>query len=273
MAGLQYFLPRVFLNGIAPGGRLNWPLLRERGCGAGFADCQSLDDVARVEIAGKGPDGGPGMLLAPLPILSREPPRRLGFFPDDDSVRWTQISELLWIAVDAACPPAPADLARRVTHPGYPVELGDGRQWTVPVIRRPDGSPALPRDIYLDAAGQLQSELRPGNEELWARTEWIADLVFADEPQSYNLAEGLRAALAVLAHNYRLGHAEQRVLRLLTSENLEAVFNASVDLPAVVAALEEYAKKNAPPPGLTSSAPGGPGCCPGSAQAAATSTS
>jgi len=247
MSAPLYFLPKILAAGFAPAGRIAWSLVESRGLAAALADCAGLDDVARAEVLGAGPDGGPGLIVSPLPINSREPPRRLGFFPADQA--WTRISDALWVGIDKYYPPSPADLIRKHPLPGHAIVLGDGQTWEVPILRRPQtGGPCLPADLFWDEAGVFVAELRPEYQALWAKTQRIADWFFGADDKGPTYQEAAELCLEALALNYRFGRPEQRVLRLVTTGNWSQILGAIVDLPwveAEVKRLEEAEKKSA----------------------------
>jgi len=257
MSAPLYYLPRVTIQNLAQNGRLSRSLLESRGLGEAWSDVERLDDVAYCQVHAKAPDAGAGLVVCALPI-SREMPPRVGCFCADPGQRWTRISDGLWLAIEAAAPPGPADLARPTRHAGHWVRLGDGEEWEVPVIRDPlGGGTSLPRDMFWEE-GQFRLELRSQYQALWDATERVAELFFSPNSRGFgriDLQDALRIAVAALGLNYRFGQPEQRALRLVTSANWEAVLGAMVDLPRVQQALgelESAEKKSAP----SSTAPG-----------------
>jgi hypothetical protein len=264
MSAPLYFFPKVMLSGFAQAGKPSRSLLESRGLGH-LTDLESLNDLAHCEVCGKGPSGDPGIVFSPLPIVSREPPRRMGYYHADQN--WTRINDLLYIGVDPAFPPTPEDLLRKSFFPGYKITLGDGQTWEVPIIRDfSTRSPRLPQDMFLDEYGSFTMQLRDEYAELWKKTERVARLFFdpkSSEFCSIQLDQALAISLDALSLNYRIGQPEQRVLRLVTSENWQDVLGATVDWPFFETYLqkeEEASKKNGvvpPGPDLTSSTPGG----------------
>jgi hypothetical protein len=282
MSAPLYFLSGLQTQALAPGRqRLARSILAARGLSEAWADVEVWDQIACCEVIGKGPDGHPGLVVSALPTISQEPPRRIGYYADDPSIRWRPAGELVWIGIDQEFPPRPEDLARCEQFPGHLVKLADGRQWLVPLVRRGirSGEPALPRSMQWDAAGRFAMVLEDRYQAIWDKTQRVVELFL--EPGSpgfgsieYQLAGDL--ALDFLGMNYRLGRIEQSAMKLVNSANWQQVLWAAIDGPQIDAAMraEETSKKNgAPPPAAASSTPGAAACCPITDPAAATSGS
>jgi hypothetical protein len=281
MSAPLYFLPGIRLSGFAPDrGKLSRSLLAARGLAEAWSDVEQLDDVAYCEITGRGPDGGPGLVVSALPVAGREPPRRVGYYPDETAIRWTLAREGLWLAVDDHFPVAPSDVARRKQFPGHPVELADGQEWIVPVVRRglKKGVPALPERMGWDAHGQFGMVLDPRYGVLWERTEKLMEY-FGTGEHSMSYADAAELDLDFLGLNYRIGKVEATALGLLDTTNWEKILWAALDGPTIDKAMAavEAAKKNgvAPPspPSSTSGTPGGADFCPDTTPAEASCTS
>lgn len=278
MSSLLYFLPKVTLAQVAPQNHLARSLVESRGLKDALGDCRDLGDVAYCEIVGHGPDGGPGLVVSPLPVKGRRPPRSLGFYPESND--WTRINDGLWIGRDRVWPPSPEDLQRREIFPGEEITLGDGNRWTVPTLRQvASGQPTLPRDCFWDDDGNFVTELRHEYRELWCQVERVARYFYepaSDEFRSMGLEEGVAICLAALALNYRVGRAEERILRLITSTNCEEVLGAIVDyrgFERAVAELEAAQKKSESRASAPSSRPGAAACPPATVPPGASCTS
>jgi hypothetical protein len=162
--------------------------------------------------------------------------------------------------------PGPADLERALPPFGWPVTMGDGRSWLLPVARSfPEGT-QLPATLILGPDG-LSREIRPEYAALSVLGERLWGIFEHGGPVPYrDLADG---AVQALALNYRLGAAEINLLRLFEESTLLAAAEALVDMPTVKAvAAEVAARKKAPAgadpatPASSSSAAGAPDCCP-----------
>lgn len=235
--------------GFAPAGKISPAILESRGLGKVLGDIQTLDDLCHSELTGKGPDGNPGLIISALP-QNRETPRKIGYFPGDNQ-QWTKVGDSLWIGIDKIFPPTPADLARKTIYKGYKIRLGDGNEWEIPIIRRPDsGQSNLPRDMYWDEVGNFTLKLLAEYQEIWDKTARIARLFYDPEATDFgyiDLDEALTIALEALGLNYRVGRPEQMALRLINTANWEACLGAMVDVPFVQESLkrmEEAQKKS-----------------------------
>lgn len=199
---------------------------------------RTLDDVARCEIIGQGPDGHPGLCISALPVVGREPPRRMGFYPQESAIVWEQLGPDLWGAIDAEFSPTPSDLARPRLTAGHAVSLDDGREWIVPVIRRWDGGCGLPQRAWWNALGEFRLDPKPDYRDLWEQSA-EAEALFGTPGAKIPYEHGIAMALAFLGLNYRLGKPEQTLLGLVHTGNFQNVLWAAIDGPKVAAALEE----------------------------------
>ena len=282
MAPPLYFLPHTSAGDVAPGGRLNRQLLRDRGLDGVFADVQSPQlDCSLNALAGRGPENLPGVILCAFSSSSGgEPPRRLGYYPreqtwhacyermKDEGGRMNEeklqpssfsLHPSFYLGLDTASPPTPADLARKQIYRGHRVKLADGHEWEVPILRSPAGVTSLPRSMSWDAAGSFELRVKRDYVAAWDASEATMRLFY--EPGSdrtIDLEEACLRGLEALAINYRVGRAEQSILGLIDSTNWEEVLLASVDGPTVTAYLTAQ-KKNTPSPPI----PGSPSSTPG----------
>ena len=247
-----YFLPHL-RESAAKDVALRKQVLKERGLFEIFADVPMVEQPI-AELTGRGPDGLPGCIIG-YQTAAGDIPRRLGYYPKEQT--WTPVGDgsLLWIGVDTAEPPKPEEMARKKQYDGYAVLLADGNRWNVPIIRAPDDSTALPRDMIWDATGRLIEPIKPLYQAYWDETAETAGWVFDGKEPDY--ARALELAIRALSINYRYDRNLHNVLRAIDSETLTGVLVATVDGMSQ--------KKR-----LTSAAPGSPESSPATAPAVAT---
>lgn len=252
MAAPLYFLPRVGRAQLIPAGKVNRSLLSERGLADVWSDVISGDDIATNEISGSGPGEQPGILAVALPN-DRSLPTVVSYKPDSQKWQPAGDGSLLWIGIDDAQPPSSADIARRRQHQGYPVELADGNEWTVPIIRRPPGiverfgvhSTELPCEMIRDKNGVLQFPLKPEFQSLWESTLEVCNHFFDSEgvivdPINIDREWGMDRDITFLGVNYRFGQAEQIVLGLIDTENYYVPLGMAIDTPLVITLIREW---------------------------------
>ena len=240
-----YFLPNLTKEQLAPGERLDHSVLRARGIGDVFADCD-FRDVLINQPSGLGPGQHSGLYLCYLVPGTGAIPDRTGFYPDEQE--WHQVGdgELVWIGVTKASPPTAADLVRKRVFHGYYVTLADAENWAVPVIRRPDGSTQLPCDMIFDAAGNVVEPIKRQYVEYWDETAEVAEWFFGEkgfDVSGFSKSRALRLAIRALGLNYRYGVNEQNIVRAIDTMNWVSVLASTVDLSK---ALELVEKKSAP---------------------------
>lgn len=237
---------RRFFYYLPGDGEMNEERLR----GAGLADVFDVDPAGKAPPFEKarlnrGPDGGPGWLVA------REQLGGLVYRPDKGNQSWCLApGGACWIGWDPASPPRPQDLVRSGAD-GLPAELGDGNTWMLPaaelmpLIRtlQPDGSMGLERRAADAAVWELCEELRertwePINDALmtgFQAARRLNELREAQPPAAVEIVQEAAAALdaawkqrmaaleaiepadtaRILAVNYHVGLGEVLALGLL----------------------------------------------------------
>lgn len=236
----------------------------DRGLGYAFAD-KCAPSVVEIQ---EGPGGASGALAA---VGS---PEGLAYEP---AVQEWQLAEAVgpgvWIGwpKDRKQLPGPRDLMRRsVCVEGYPVRLGDGNLWDIPVVRRaPNASQvnrtALPLVVKIGADGAARSEVRADYEGLWRMSLVLRDSLFGTVDAQGNVTRPdfvdpfdlLRLGALALAVNYRVGLYEVSALELIDTENAKEIGDAVLDGPNLKRFLDEWSdsKKNGTSPhGATSCA-------------------
>jgi len=259
MASPVYFFPGVRESAVVQANRLRASFLRERGVAAAFAGITDVRaQTSCYELPGRGPGGQAGLVLqvvAPRPGV--EPPVNIGY-AGEVSQAWHERPAGCdcWVGIDKTWPPTPAELAIG-TPTGYPLELGDGQTWKVPIVRsvQPERS-QVPFDYVFDGSGRLVIEQQAS--PLWDLAEegWNHYFHRAQHPTiSTEILVAL--CLGALALNYRLGNVEQTVLRLVNSRNWSRCMELLLDAPLLEehAALEKKTGDRSAP-GLPSASPG-----------------
>lgn len=190
-----------------------------------------FDDVEPIGFdVADGPENSGFLVYAPT--ADGAAPDWLGYFPQRQT--WTQLGPGVWIGVDDHLPPTPADLVRRKTFAGHAVTLADGREWLIPVVRRPGGSTNLPQRLGWDfATKKFGATLDERYRDVWERTAEAVDVFFNREKTggSITLERACELAVDALRLNYRIGPAEASLLGLLDTTNWEQALGAVVDLP------------------------------------------
>jgi hypothetical protein len=140
-------------------------------------------------------------------------------------------------AVDADLP---ASIERECLLHGHAVTLGDGREWTVSVLRTLDGETTLPRGREFGPDGKWrEGSVRPEYADLAARVEafWESWLGLVTEGGELTVQDADRLAAEVLGVNYKLAPADVERLGLLDESGIRNVLLAAVDWPTAAEVL------------------------------------
>jgi len=232
MAPPLYFFPKLTLDQLAPGGRLDYQVLAGYGVGLErtFADVELVPrDAAAFDLAKAGPGGHSGSLLCAL-APSGPPPVRVGYFPDFQE--WEETLGGVWVAADREHPITAEDVSRRRRIGGYQVELA-GQTWEIPVIRDPQGGSQLPSSYVYGKDRKATKQLKAQYVDLWLSLAKACWLFFDPEgpyPElSMELTEATNLCLDCLSVNYRVGMIEQNLLGLVDSETWTSILACAVD--------------------------------------------
>lgn len=236
-----YFLPNVeFKRELTPAAKRE--VLKAHGIADVFAD------VAPEEIGcNVMPGTGPGELSGTIIFYSSPEtnlPRRCGYYPSEQT--WQQVDDgsLLWIGLDNASPPTPADLERKKVFKGYRLELGDGREWEIPVIRRPtDEASSLPMRQYIER-GKLMTSIKAAYREYWDESAEVAEWFFSPDKKEMNSLRLHSLCVRALSLNYRFGHNEQKLMDVVDGENWMTILACTVDRPGVLDYQESQKKSD-----------------------------
>jgi len=216
MAAPVYFFADALMRDMIDQTRFRSAFLHGRGVEHVFSDVLP-QHCSRFESRALGPGGKSGCFV--VVNTAGVPPLRAGYYPDQQA--WTQIRKDpdTWIGIDKEHPPTPVDLVRPKVIAGWDVLLGDGNQWTVPVIRSVEHLTNLPRDMFYDADGEFHLEIAGQYKDLWDQAGKAWDVLhgyFASE-EGVKYSEILELCLTFLGVNYRIGRMEQSALRLVTT--------------------------------------------------------
>lgn len=245
MSAPLYFFPKLRLAELAENGTLSPSVLKRYGLDAILHDVGPVSGHCANDLTGKGPGDDSGTMFCTN--TEGKIPHRAGYSPDFQRWQLVRKDPDLWIGIDNEHPPTPKDLVRPRVTDGHNVELSDGHNYRVPVIRSPMRRTGLPEDMYLDADGEFKIELKPEYQQLWDDTGVIWDFFYDDEPDEAAVllySDILRHCLDFVGLNYRYGRYEQSVLRLIdrTDAVWRGVLQAAVDWPMVVAEVDAKKK-------------------------------
>jgi hypothetical protein len=275
MSAPLYFLPGVYRQHLIQGDRFSRTVLAGRGLEAIFGDVEHVPSEATVaEISGGGPGGTGGTLLVPL-VPGSPPPVRLGYYPQFQD--WTNHGDQFWLGIDRESPPGPEDLRRTKQIGGYRMALGDGRDWLVPILRRPNGTSEFPSSFGWDAAGVFSSVVRPAYRQLWEDAGELVELFLANklrEAAKVDLPRLVDWCVRVLAVNYRFDRVMQSALGVIGSDDWMTILAYAIDGPTYLELRGEAQKKtaSAEPPTSASSPVGEPATTSPGSEASATIT-
>ncbi len=141
--------------------------------------------------------------------------------------------------------PGPEHLQRPELIAGHDVQLGDGRVWTVPVLRSAEGIIRLPKKLRLGKGGTLVGAVAPRYVALWEQAQKVWNLLIGDDGVPFG--ELWPFACSVLGLNYRIGQPDISALGLFDSDNLVKVAEAALDVPSM-RIIGEDAQKKSPEP-------------------------
>jgi len=241
MAPPIYFFPNLAVSELVKQDKFDQQAIASRGLGGVLGDLVRVRERCSLfELVKPGPGGATGTLLS---VTGGKSPQRMGYYPESQDWHERPVGMDVWVGIDREMPPTPDDLARGERLYGYAVEMGDGCNWVVPVIRCPFGREAfgqssLPMD-YTYRSGHAEQVICEDYRELWELTGQAWDHWYDRESQpEMDLDVLLRIAVESLGINYRYGKVEQTVLRLVNSRNWEDVLAAVLDVPLLAAEMK-----------------------------------
>lgn len=238
----------------------------ERVYRPGWGQCAARD----------GPGGKVGISVA-FPAEHPEGAQARAAYKREDQEWFKADGGRYWIGYYKDARPRPVDLARVQQLPGYWLKMEDGELWQVPVARHfAVGSP-LPVGIRLAANGAPEEvplerfaaysadaerifravctsgQVREAATEMGYSAEWNGE-----EPE-LTLTDRMRWCATAMGFNYRVTEWELSALQLLSTESMEAIERAIIDLPAFSEVLRDWLeKKQAGTPDGSPSSAGAP---------------
>ncbi len=255
-----------------------------RGLGHVFDDVAD-GEISSCEVIGTGPDGkSPGFVVAAnsVPITNAagdlvpgKPPRECQYKAERQSWQPLPGESDVWIGTASGEPPTPREMQRRRLIAGATIQLGDGADWQIPELRRPDDGSSLPHAFRFDDAGKVHQTLDGRYREIWERSELAIEAFTAPVLNTNESIEwAIPLAIDALALNYRFARGEQNALALVTSSNWVSVLAAIIGFfdPVVAAQVAAKKKDRATSAVNTNTTPGPADDCPATDPAAATST-
>lgn len=225
----HYFVP-------VDSGGVSETRLAEVGLGSVLGDAT----VSRREVA-EGPGGLRGMLLVGTSGESVVPRYEAG------EREWVEIPSGYWLGWDPKALPGPEKLARKRVLAGHEVVLGDGKPWLVPTLRKATRMPGVPMVLGMTPGGELIGAVAPGYDEIYARGLRVVEIftrLGQGEKVELLLSEQFQMAVEFLSINYRVGIAEASALGVITTANMEEIFQAVIDWPALLEMGELLEKKS-----------------------------
>ncbi len=195
-------------------------------------------DCVQNHLIHTGPEGQTGTLLTCHPNGAELP----GFVPcyDKERQEWRNINGV-WLGWFRDMRPMAENMQRRLFLEGAAVELGDGRSWTIPTIRRADGLNRLPHAWGCDATGAMTRRLLTQYRSIWDMACEMWQVFTNGKETTYG--EAWKWCVDSLSINYRIGPHEIDALQLLTDENHLSVLKGVVDWFTVEDMIEETRKK------------------------------
>lgn len=271
MATPVYFISGHKADSLFPGERVDRDVLRKLGLADLWRDTlaeRSVDWMATEWSGANTPSNRPGMFVSALPVESHRPPRTVTKF-DDGSWQWVAGANDVWLGIDTLAPVKPEDVERRNQYKGHWVELADGNEWLIPVIRRPawgqktiktddgeeqlvdgflEGVPRLSQIMTMDpATRKVTRSIRPVDQRIWDWSATFYGVVYDDGHNKKRTMptddDSFAFAATLLAMNYRVGLAEINAWQLFEERCLIKVIQAAMDLPWIEAQDEATTQK------------------------------
>jgi hypothetical protein len=220
------------------------------GCDLAYLRDVGLEELLRdgdrtpltVNVLANGPSGGGGIVFFWPPDVAgpRNGQTWHAAKPDPAPARKLP-AKRFWFSVDGA---TPETLARdaAVQLPGYPVQLGDGREWIVP------NAMLLPARWALTDSGQTERlpirRVEKVHQRMTVALSWI-ERQFTGQTDGTDWDTVIAYVADLLSINYRVDREICLALELFDDLTLRNALRMSVDLEKLQAILRDLKKNNA----------------------------
>jgi hypothetical protein len=164
-----------------------------------------------------------------------------GYFPDAQEWDPPDEGEDWWLGWERGSPPRPEDLARETMFRGEMVELCDGRQWQIPVVRSLLGHTTLPQLLRERSSGKVERQIKAEYAALFEETARLANAYYGRTTEQVTYEEAVPLVRKALACNYRIGRREAGALKLFDSV---ATMQGMIDAMADMARYRQFEKDN-----------------------------
>lgn len=248
MAAILYFLPGVTNEQVVADGKLNPDTLERFGLAEILRDVQKVPHHASTNEHRKGgPDGKPGVLIAPV-SKHNGPPSMFTYKPGHQV--WLPTQKGAYAGYIKVEPPTSYDLERLSVSRGLVVNDQHGFPWTVPIARSPqDLYGLLPKEYTFDSEGAPEGRVQPTHTWLWELAGELRDYFVREGDEQYETPSHkwlITSVLRVLGVHYRLGPTEINLLADLGRNPLSDEFAINVAAATVHYDIYVEAKKKAP---------------------------
>lgn len=180
----------------------------------------------------KGPGNQKGTLVCPHDVKMLE--------YDKKGQIWTKIKNYY---IGYAKDFKPVDFQREHIRPGYPVILGDGREWQIPIALADSPNFSFPQYETILENGSWGWKVQEKYEFICEVAKKLYESV--DDGYNFSLDDEIlrRACCAVIDVNYNLTDIECGVLKLLTHEAYQGIVSAVLDGPGFLNMLKSFSGK------------------------------
>lgn len=223
-------------------------------------------DSRKVSV---GPSGQAGVIFCMTGRLTAKDGQRLRY--EQKNQTWQKTKDGYWIGYWNGDLPNPLALQRPAIMAGYLLQLNDGNQWAIPIIRHVEtGGSALPEVMTYNSDGVVvfepmakYAELTHLADRVWRQALIDSGIDATDDSQEgddsvvgefepMSTEDRWKFATKGLAMNYFIGEAEIAILKIITFNpeldqgNINSICKAMIDINSVIGVMKalDAAKKN-----------------------------